>query len=154
MGGTDPPTNRQEPIMFAHRITKIVTAIGGGALILVSAAGRDLLHFVGDDVHPIVSFKDLPGVMSDINETTKGPVRDAVVQTACDAVENGDYNTTYEWRDLGKNLAIEIQPRGKQFLDTVKDLAGNLSEAENRGLTTPEAVATACDAYSIRGTLG
>lgn len=151
--------------MGTHRYTtRIVTVIAGGAAALAALVGHDLLHFHPDDVHPPVmhlvapqflpSLKDIPGVASEINEASEGPVRDAVVQTACDAMVNRHYDANYEWKDLVSNLADGTEPPEERLLGAVSDLVGTLSQAEKNGVTTPEAVETACDAYSIHGNLG
>jgi hypothetical protein len=95
---------------------------------------------------------EIPGALHDLNEVTEGPVRDAVTATACDALANGD-DPDHESSVLS-NLLGDTQPPEKQLLDAVQDLIATFKADERSGVTTPEEIGLACNAYQLKDNVG
>lgn len=96
---------------------------------------------------------EIPGALNDLNELTEGPIRDAVIGTACDAVAKGDDDPDWESESLS-NLLEGTQPPEKQLLDAVQKLAATFTDDEQNGITTPEEIGMVCQAYLARDNLG
>lgn len=78
-----------------------------------------------------------------------------MVETACDAVENNDYNSADIESDLGSKLVDTLQPVTQQLLDTVHELVGALYQDYTDGDSTEKAIiATGCAANSVHGNFG
>jgi hypothetical protein len=165
------PASRQEQIMSAYRrITRFLATAAAGASILVGLTACHLPFTsaeVADATRPVVhepairqlpeivseTIAEIPGALNDLNEVTDGPVRDAVIATACDAVAKGNDDPNWESGILD-NLLEDTQPPEKQLLDTVRDLAATFTYDEQNGVTTQEEVGMACQAYPLKGNLG
>lgn len=152
--------------MSTHRrITRFLTAGVAGASLMVgltachvpftdvedgarTAAHDPALHQFPQKISEMIA--EIPGALSDLNEVTDGPTRDAVIETACDAAAKGDHNPDWESNILD-NLLNETQPPGKQLLDAVQNLAVTISDDEHNGTTTLEKVGTVCQVYQLEG---
>jgi hypothetical protein len=153
-----------------RRITRFLATAAVGASILVGLTACHL-PFTSEDVagasRTIVhepslrqlpekvseAIAEIPGTLNDLNEVTDGPVRDAVIETACDAAAKGDDDPDWESDILG-NLLEDTQPPEKQLLDTVRDLTATFTDDEQNGVTTQEEVGMVCQGYLAKGNLG
>jgi hypothetical protein len=94
--------------------------------------------------------------LAEANEDSDGPVRDALVQTACDAVQNSDLTSSYLSVDLQENLEKTVlhPPQTQEMLETVNDLAATLSQDYQSGSAGKATVAIGCAANAAHGTFG
>ena len=157
--------------MSAHpRITRFLATAAAGASILVGLTACHL-PFTSADVEDgsrilahAAAFRELPKkipetiaeiphALSDLNEYTDGPIRDAVIETACDALAKGDYDPDWESGILN-SLLEDTQPREEQLLDSVQDLTATFTNDEQDGAATPKEIGTVCKVYLLKGDLG
>lgn len=151
-----------------RRIKRLIATAAAGVSILVGVTACHL-PFTSDDVAGAVkviapaighklpkvreSIAEIPGALSDLNETTEGPVRDAVIETACDAAAQGGNDQNWE-SDTLQNLLSGTQPPAQQLLNSVQDLVTTFSNDENNGITTTEKVGLVCKAYLLKDNFG
>jgi hypothetical protein len=101
----------------------------------------------------IETVAEVPGALKDLSEDTEGPIRDAIIGTACDSFAKGDDDPDWEAGVLG-NLLQDTQPPEKQLLDSVQNLVATFSEDVQNGITTPDEIWMACQIYLVKGNLG
>ena len=149
-----------------RRITRFLTVAAAGASILLGLTACHL-PFTSADAEGAVTtaahnpairhlpeqISELPGVLEDLKEATDSPVGAAVIGTACDSFAKGDTNPDWEY-DILSNLLADTQPPEQQLLDTVQNLAATFSQDVRNGLTTPEEIGMACEAYLAKNDLG
>jgi hypothetical protein len=152
-----------------RRITRFLATAAAGASILVGLtachlpftsadvedASRGAVH--GSAIRQLPekvteTIAEIPGTLNDLNEVTDGPVRDAVIATACDAAVKGNDDPDWESGILS-NLLEDTQPPEKQLLDAVQSLATTFTNDEQNGVTTLKEIGTVCQAYLLKGNL-
>jgi hypothetical protein len=106
-----------------------------------------------DKLHDSEIWQEIGKQLSEADENTDGPVRDAMVETACDAVQN-DYTDAQVGQDLTTNLEDTVHPPEAQLLGTVDKMVDTLSNGYQDGESTDQAViALGCETNSAYGDL-
>jgi hypothetical protein len=150
--------------MTAHRrITRFAATAAAGASILVGLTGchlpwEDAARTVAHDpaAHQLPAkileaIAKIPDTLNDLNEVTDGPVRDAVIGTACDAYAQ---NKTPAWEsDTLANLLGDTQPPEEQLLNAVQNLVTTFTYDKQNGLTTVQEIGATCQGYLIKDNL-
>jgi hypothetical protein len=154
--------------MFAYRQgTRFLATAAAGAAILAGltachphvtgADAEGARSIAGNDLpaaRPILTtIPDLSRGLKDLNEATDGPVRDAVIATACDAFAKGGNDRASESSVLS-NLLEDTQPPEKQLLDAVQNLVATLGQDRKSGVTTLQGIGQACEAYGVTTIVG
>lgn len=152
-----------------RRVTRLFATAAAGASIVVGCFAYHL-HSAASDVErmPSVVIHDpafrqlpvkvpetiarIPDALSDLNEVTDGPVRDAVIATACDALAKGNTDPNWESGILSE-LLNETQPPEEQLLGAVQNLTATFTADLQNGTTTPQEMGMACQAYLIKDNL-
>ena len=134
---------------------------GHDAESAAGSAGRDIGHHA--DVHPAPGivrpainalsdaeiFKQVGEDISEANENTKGPTRDALIAAACDSFQQGNYSQDAYTTNLEHELANDVSPPTKQVLDTVNSLASTLYQDAEQGSSAKATVAVWCTANAV-----
>lgn len=148
-----------------RRVTRFLATAAAGASILaggiayhVHSAAADVERVPGVVFHdPAIrqvpeAIAEIPGTLSDINEVTDGPVREAVIATACDALAQGNTNPDWESGILS-HLLNGTQPPEEQLLGDVQNLTATLTGDLRDGATTQQEIGTACQVYLVKDNL-
>jgi hypothetical protein len=151
-----------------RRVTRFIATAAAGAAILVGLTacwpftattaedvGRAAAHsqaIRGLPAKAAEAFAEVPGALQDLNEATEGPVRNAVIATACDALASG--NDPAHESSVLSNLLGDTQPPEKQLLGAVQDLVATFQDDERSGVTTPESIGLACKSYQLKDNVG
>ena len=69
--------------------------------------------------------------LKSVNADTPGPVRDILMQTACDSVRQGRYDYDTVVKNLERNSADALQPVPQQRAGTVQTIADTLNASYN-----------------------
>ncbi len=149
-----------------RRITRFVATAAAGASILVGltgchfpwedaeGAGRTAIHDPGLHQIPpkiLETIDKIPDALNDLNEVTDGPVRDAVIGTACEAYAKGE---TPDWESgTLANLLGDTQPPERQLLNAVQNLVVTFNYDKQNGLTTAQEIAGVCQTYRLKDNL-
>jgi hypothetical protein len=75
------------------------------------------------------TFERLNETLQDFNENTKGPVRAAIIETACQAAYSGNTNAATIQQNFVANMAAKGEPPEKQELDAAAEAAQQLHDA-------------------------
>ena len=133
--------------MPAYRKTARITArAAAGAVLVVGLTACDLPFLAEHAEGARTLIAGIPGVVKELNEATSGPVRDAVISTACDAFTKGDFDPNWEAGILD-GLKDDTKPREEQLLTSVQNIIATFEADELSGVTTAEQIDLACHVY-------
>ena len=71
--------------------------------------------------------------LQEFNESTEGPVRDAVIETACDSLQNGHSDRATIQSDLEGHLVDKTGPVEVQVIGAAEEVLTSLREAVQSG---------------------